>query len=462
MTQRLVRRAAILGALATAGGFAAGAALADSHPPASVAGGVVAAGVVLGAGAAYVAFRTVSASLRGVSRAADGLAAGNLDARVEIASGATADLTHSFNAMAERLQGQLAETAAGRARLEAVFDATTDAMIALGADTTVHFMNRAAGEILGVSPQAAMGRSFIETAHDYELDGLVRQVARRAGSSESRVVTFGHQRVPLRAVAASIAKGGDWAVLLVLNDLTEVQRLDQVRRDFLSNVSHELRTPLASIQAMVETLAEDPGLEAGDRAAFLDRIQGQVTRLGALVDELLDLSRIESGAVQLRPEEIDLGVLLAEAAGALRERAERAGVAFALPPPGAAHVEADRSSVLRIATNLLDNAVKYGPAGSTVRVEAADDGALVSLRVRDEGPGIAPADLPRVFERFYKADQSRTNAGVGLGLAIVKHLVRVHGGQVEAANAEGGGAIFTVRLPRRFARRSSPRTEAGR
>ena len=243
----------------------------------------------------------------------------------------------------------------------------------------------------------------------------------------------------------------------MLNDLTEVQRIDQVRRDFVSNVSHELRTPLASIQAMVETLHEEPTMRAGDRATFLDRIQGQVTRLGTLVDELLDLSRIESGAIELRPEELDLGGLVAEAASALRERAGESTLQFNLPPVGVTAVEADRFSLVRVITNLLDNAVKYGATGASVDVTTETEGDVVVLRVRDHGPGIPPADLQRVFERFYKSDQSRSGRGVGLGLAIVKHLVGAHGGQIEALNAEGGGAEFRVRLPRRFARRGTAR-----
>jgi two-component system phosphate regulon sensor histidine kinase PhoR len=271
------------------------------------------------------------------------------------------------------------------------------------------------------------------------------------------VITFGQRRVPLRAVAGAIQHGGDWAVLLVLNDLTEVQRTDQVRRDFVSNVSHELRTPLASIRAMAETLQDEPVMPAHDRAEFLERIQGQVTRLGTLVDELLDLSRIESGAIELRPEELDLGALVAEAAGALQERAGASTIQFNLPAVGSTRVEADRLSLVRVITNLLDNALKYGATGSSVDVTTETEGDVVLLRVRDHGPGIPPTDLQRVFERFYKSDQSRTGRGVGLGLAIVKHLVGAHGGQVEALNAEGGGAEFRVRLPRRFARRTQGR-----
>ncbi|MEX1102939.1 MAG: ATP-binding protein, partial [Dehalococcoidia bacterium] len=281
------------------------------------------------------------------------------------------------------------------------------------------------------------------------------------GDSDAMVITFGPRRAPLRAVAVPIAGGGDWAVLLVLNDLTEVQRVDQVRRDFLSNVSHELRTPLASIRAMVETL-EDGGLDdRKDAEEFLTRIHQQVARLTALVNELLDLSRIESGAIDLRPEEIDAAALIAEAASLLGPRAESEGVSIVCAPDPGLLMEGDKASLLRVMSNLLDNAIKFSPRGGEIRAEARDEGDLIALSVTNEGEGIPEADLQRVFERFYKGDHSRSQGGVGLGLAIVKHVVRIHGGTAEAMSEPGQGATFTVRLPRTFVGTQGGKTRAG-
>jgi len=253
--------------------------------------------------------------------------------------------------------------------------------------------------------------------------------------------------MPLRAAALPISNGGDWAVLLTLTDLTEVQRVDQVRRDFLSNVSHELRTPLAAIRALVETL--DDGVDEEDAPEFLGRIHQQVERLTSLVNELLDLSRIESGAINLDPEPVEVAALVAEAASLLRTRTEplEVTVVFEGEP---LTVEADRPSLLRVVSNLLDNAAKWSPQGGTIHVGCEDEGELVAIQVRDEGPGIPEQDLPRVFERFYKGEASRATSGVGLGLAIVKHLVRAHGGTATVESRPGEGASFTVRLPRTF------------
>lgn len=406
----------------------------------------IATGVVVG----YLAFRQPAEAIDEVSRAASAIGGGELSGRVIEVNGPAAELAQNFNTMASRLQLFVEETTAARARVEAVLAATADAMIAIGSDATVRYLNPAAVALLGVVGEDAIGRPFIESARDYELDELVKKAISPPRSTESQVITFGPQRLPLRAVAVPIVEGGEWSVLLVLNDLTEVQRVDQVRRDFVSNVSHELRTPVASIRALVETMADDPEATAEDREEFVARLSQQVERMTQLVNELLDLSRIESGAIDLNPERIDLPALVAEAVQLVQPRIKEGNMVVHEPEARDVVVEADRATLLRIVTNLLDNAIKYSPPRSNIWVEVRDEGELIALAVKDEGPGIARQDLERVFERFYKVDHSRHSQGVGLGLAIVKHLVRTHGGTAEAESPQDGGAIFTVRLPRKF------------
>ena len=449
MRRDLSFRAALLGLAAAAFGMLAAALLAASSAaaPAVVVAALIAAAAAAVAG--YALFFVPSRALRQVSAAADRMATGELGQRVPISGGPVEALTASFNGMGDTIEQLLAAIAAEHGRLEAVFEAATDAMVSLTRDTTVAFLNPAAARTFGTSPAAALGRPLIESARDYELDALVRRSAQGATEPQTVVIQFGAGRIPLRAVAVPIRNGGAWAVLLVLTDLTEVARVDQVRRDFLSNVSHELRTPLASIRALVETI-ESGAVEPPESAEFLARIRLQVDRITSLVNELLDLSRIESGALELHPESIDLAALAREAADLLRTKAETCSVTIATPPEDGLRIEGDRLSLLRAVSNLLDNAIKYSPPGAAVHVTVAAAGELGELVVRDEGPGIPPHELPRVFERFYKGDVSRANAGSGLGLAIVKHVVRVHGGTVEASSAEGLGATFTVRLPRTF------------
>ncbi len=404
--------------------------------------------------AGYLALRRPAAALRTVVEASGRIADGELAQRVPDQPGPAGELTSAFNAMAGRVEELFENVAAEEARLEAVFDASTDAMVALRADTRVSFLNPAAVGLFGGTMGEAIGRPLIETARDYELDALVRRVIADPARGATEVVTFGPNRTPLRAAALPIREGGDWAVLLMLTDLTDVQRVDQVRRDFVSNVSHELRTPLASIRALAETM--EGGVDAEEQPEFLRRIRQQVERLTTLVNELLDLSRIESGAITLQPGNVDLEELVAEAASLLRARAEPLGVTI-VDDGCAQTVEADRASLLRVVSNLLDNAIKFSPPGGTVRVSATDEGPLVALSVKDDGPGIKEQNLERVFERFYKGDSSRAEPGVGLGLAIVKHLVRAHGGTATVESSPGAGARFTVRFPRQFVgRRREP------
>jgi two-component system phosphate regulon sensor histidine kinase PhoR len=257
------------------------------------------------------------------------------------------------------------------------------------------------------------------------------------------VITFGLNHVALRASATPIPGGGEWSVLLVLTDLTTVQRFEQLRRDFVSSVSHELRTPLAAIKVMVETVDEG-NADPAEAAEFIARTRSEVDRMVALVNDLLDLSRIEAGVVPITMARVDVRGA-AEAAARLFEQVTAArGVAISLPPGGVV-AWADQEALVHVLTNLIDNAIKFGPPSAPVNVDAHEEDGRVVIEVRDSGPGIEPADLERVFQRFYKADDSRSQAGTGLGLAIVKHLVLAQGGTVEASSG-GDGAVFTVRL----------------
>ena len=461
MTGRIAWRGAAAAAATALGGLGIGGFLAD----AGTSGWLwilVAVAIALAAGVAgYLVLRNPQRAVTGVTAAAARLGGPEFGGAEVDAAPPGSGLPLTFQLMSRRVHDLFDEARAEHARLEAVFDASTDGMVALSDDTTVRFANPAAMALLGADPaNTAVGRPLIESARDYELDGLVRRVA-RSGEAEAAVIVFGPGRVQLRAAAVPVPAGGDWSVLLMLADLTEVNRIDQMRRDFVSNVSHELRTPLASIKALAETL-EDGVDSLAEASEFSRRIGQQVDRLTALVNELLDLSRIESGAVELRPEEVSLSALCAEAVALLATRAEQQDVKFALDPIGetALTVEADRAAILRAVSNLCDNAIKYSPRGSTIHVSVVPEGDLAAVMVRDEGSGISPHDLPRVFERFYKGDASRATAGVGLGLAIVKHIVRQHGGTVEAKSEPGEGATFTIRLPERFVGRSGPRTGA--
>jgi two-component system phosphate regulon sensor histidine kinase PhoR len=252
----------------------------------------------------------------------------------------------------------------------------------------------------------------------------------------------------LQVVTTPIAGGGEWAALAVFHDVTDVKRTEQVRRDFVANVSHELRTPLAAIKSLIESL-ESGALDEPETAKdFLERANHEVDRLVRLVEELLELSRIESGEVPMATEPVQIGDVLARAVARLRHQAQRQGLELTLEAaPGLPAILGDAERLERVAVNLIHNALKFTPAGGSVRVRAAREGGAVVVKVSDSGAGIAAEDLPRIFERFYKADRARSGAGTGLGLAIVKHTVEAHGGAVSVESVEGRGATFSLSLP---------------
>jgi two-component system, OmpR family, phosphate regulon sensor histidine kinase PhoR len=237
--------------------------------------------------------------------------------------------------------------------------------------------------------------------------------------------------------------------VLVLHDLTEVRRLESMRRDFVANVSHELKTPLTSISGYAETLLSD-SLDPEMTRRFVETIAGNAKRMQRLVDDLLDLARLEAGRWQPEPEPIDVAAISRDAWEHLSERSRAAAVEFRVEiGPGADVIDADSDAVRQILSNLMENSLRYTPAGGriTCRSVCVQDG--IALSVSDTGSGIIPEHLPRIFERFYRSDpgRSREEGGTGLGLAIVKHLVEAHGGRVWAESARGAGTTITCWFP---------------
>jgi signal transduction histidine kinase len=251
------------------------------------------------------------------------------------------------------------------------------------------------------------------------------------------------------ARAAPITSSGSQGAVLVLHDITDLRRADQIRRDFVANVSHELRTPLTAIRGYVEALAEgDVG--ADDRQRFLAIVARHTLRMERLVKDLLRLARLDAGQETLELADCDVRSLVqavaADLASMLEERSQRIEVTVA---NDAETLNADPAKLHDALRNLVANAITYAPERTTVRIDAARIGSRIAIAVSDEGPGIPDADLSRVFERFYRVDKSRARdpGGTGLGLSIVRHLVELHGGTVGVENRAEGGARFTMTVP---------------
>lgn len=404
---------------------------------------VVAVAVVVGG--------RIAGPLDDLRRQASAVAAGRYDVVVRpAATRELGELGQAFNAMTRRLRASSEEVARVRTRLEATLAGLSDGVVITDGDGTVVRMNAAAARMLGAVAPTAAGQPFVRVSRDHELAGLLRLALDDPFGRPPRTVTVEHGlgRRVLDAAAQRLTGTGEPLGLVVLRDVTELRRLEQVRREFVANVSHELRTPLSSIKALVETLeagaVDDPEVSSD----FLRRIVGEVDRLAALVDELLDLARLESGRVALRTEPLDPADLLGQAVERLLPQLERARLRLTLAVAAdAPPVLADRARVEQVMLNLVHNAVKFTPPGGAIGVSAAPEGAWLRVDVRDTGVGVPPDELPRLFERFYKADKARRSDGTGLGLAIAKHIVQAHGGAIWAESETGVGSTFSFTLP---------------
>ena len=362
--------------------------------------------------------------------------------RIENLSNAIASLQTAFNFQLSTLNSE-------NARLSTVLEQLTDGVIIVDANGLIQFANPAAQKLFEISN--APGHSVIEVVRNHQLvDAWRRCQQTNEMQSESVELPARHQFLQIIAIPDTHASGS----LLLVQDLTRVRRLETVRRDFISNVSHELRTPLASLKALTETLQSgalaDP--DAGPR--FLGRISTEVDALTQMAQELLDLSRIESGQVELILAPLAPKSLVTSAADRMRMQAERAGLKLSIKcEDGLPNIRADKSRLEQVLVNLIHNAVKFTKPGGEISVETepANGGTLygdgIRFAVRDSGVGIPAQSLSRIFERFYRVDKSRTGSGTGLGLSISKHIIEAHGGKIWAESNEGRGSVFYFVIP---------------
>jgi two-component system phosphate regulon sensor histidine kinase PhoR len=413
--------------------------------------------LALAAGLSALLARYILQPIIGLTELADRMAAGRLDSRIAPRSNdELGRLGLAFNRMAGELGDTIALISDERTRLAVLLETMGDGLLMIDHDGVIVLANSAAEQMLDPATRFAArpvgrtevrGRPLVEVARDHELIGLVRD-ARRDGEVRSALIESGGRRT-IRAVAAPVGGVAGGPVLLVLHDLTEVRRLETARRDFVANISHELRTPLASVRALVETL--EGGAIEDDATArhFLALMREEVDHLTEMVRELLELSRIESGQVPLRLAPVEPSELIERAVARLGPQAERAGHTLTITQTSdQLPVLADSERIGQVLLNLLHNAIKFTPPGGHIIVAAERSGDAIVFSVRDSGIGIDPGDLPRVFERFYKADKARSGGGTGLGLAIAKHLVGAHGGTLAVRNNTGApGATFSFTLP---------------
>ena len=416
--------------------------------------------------------------VRQLTDVAERMAEGDLNARLLLSSrDETGQLARAFNHMADQLREQVTTLAEEESRLSAILEGMADGVIITDDQGRVRLINAAAARVLGTTREEALGRSYAQVVRHYQLIDLWQR-CRERGEEESAAIEVARRGLFVQAIAKPFTEAGPEGYLVMLQDLTRIRRLETVRRDFISNLSHELRTPLAGLKALVDTL-RDGALEDPPAARrFLDRMETEVDALTQMVEELLELSRIESGRMPLRLSAIAVADVVLPPLERLSPQAERAGLAIEVDlPDDLPPVLAERERVQQVVTNVVHNAIKFTPQGGikvtgcrlqvpgsepaqpeTLRAEPQDEalnlkpetippGDWVLISVRDTGVGIPAEDLDRIFERFYKTDRARSGGGTGLGLSIAKHIVQAHGGQIWAESTEGRGSTLYFTLP---------------
>jgi two-component system phosphate regulon sensor histidine kinase PhoR len=359
----------------------------------------------------------------------------------------TTQLSHAFHTLVNQLRKQIQALESEQGKLAAILAEMTDGVIIADEQGHVEMINPAASKLFEVNRQAALGHSLAEVLRQHQLVELWQQ-CQESGDEQAMMMELIHQQRFIQTIVVSLGEALPGNYLLLFQDLTRLRRLETVRRDFISNISHELRTPLASIKALTQTLQggalEDP--PAAER--FLERMDTEVDALTQMVSELLELTRIESGQVPLELDPTKPATLLNAAVERLGVQAERAGLKLHIDcPADIPEIYADAPRLGQALVNLLHNAIKFTPEGGEVTLTARQKTDVVEFSVKDTGIGIPDEDLPRIFERFYKADHARASGGTGLGLAITRHLVEAHGGHIWVESLEGRGSTFYFTIP---------------
>lgn len=411
---------------------------------------LVAMVVVLGLAAlAGIAIaRVLGGRIRRLASTAASLAGGDLSARYprgRVAPEEIVTLGESLNGMAARLQSLVAEITRERDRDRAMIGSLAEGVLAVSPDGTVAVANDAANRFLGLPEGAESAR--LDALPPAILDAVLTARGQRVEPAETRLVVL-PDGTELAVHVAPLADDHRAGTVVTLRDVTEQRRLDRARRDLVANVSHELKTPIAALKGFLELLEGD-GVDERHRREFLASMTHETGRLERLVEEQLQLARLDAGAVPLEREEIDLGDLASVVVAPRIPLAEREGITLSArpDPSGPVVVEVDPPRIEQILLILLDNALRHTPRGGRVQVVVGRDGQDATLAVVDSGEGIPTEDQAFVFDRFYRGDPSREGRSAGLGLAIARGLAAAHRGSISLESRVGEGSTFTVRLP---------------
>lgn len=391
----------------------------------------------------------------------------SLQTRVEaILEGSTPTLAETFpdnefgslfralGQLTSQLNERMQQITLDRNKLVTILGGLVEGVIAVDRQERIVHCNDVAARLLRVSPEESEGKFMWEVIRISEITQTLSRTLREQGEVKAEArLPGGPQRTQILEMVGSPLHDGDGNLVgsvVLVNEVTELRRLESIRRDFVANVSHELKTPITAIRGLVETMLTDSDMPLPTRNRFLKKVNKQAIRLSSLVSDLLTLARLESEEEGLQARRVDLREIVENAVRPYRYTDEEPTVKFEVVlPSGAVHVRGDEQSLRMVINNLLDNAIKYTPPGGQVWVRLSTEGASARLEVEDTGIGIEPDHLDRIFERFYRVDKARSRelGGTGLGLSIVKHACLMHGGEVRVESQPGQGSRFWILIP---------------
>lgn len=408
--------------------------------------------ILIGTDVAFLIARNMSRNLISVKEVAGEYAKGNFDTELDLTGTREAEeLSHSVNSMGRQLREKISTITYQKNELREMLNSMHEPVILLNHRLEVMEMNPAAIKLLGKdSDFFYAGKGLLQVMRSIEVCDLAERTLSRTSSQEALIHIAVDDRY-LQTYSSFIYRDENTppSVLLVMNDITRIKKLEKMRKEFVANVSHELRTPVTSIMGYAETL-KSGAIENPEKAReFSDIIYRQTRNLNALIDDLLTLSRIEDNRSHFTMEKFPLSDLLSSAVSVCRTKALERDTHVSISCPEDIMIRANPVLMEQAVSNLIENAIKYSPPGSAVSVTGTQEDATVLIQVADNGPGIPQKDVERIFERFYRLDKGRSRelGGTGLGLAIVKHISVIHDGSVFVKTGEGKGCTFTITLP---------------
>ena len=401
--------------------------------------------IILTGFATWLIVRITTRQIREVTRASRKIAAGDFTQNILVHSRDEAgELGKAFNEMAANIRKLIENISTEQSKLDTVLSNMADGVIVTDKDGNISLTNRTAEKLFNFQGETVITKTIIEATHDHEIANLAKRCL-ATGEQLNGQIELTQAGKYLRVIAIPISGKILSGCLLLFQDLTEMRNLQTMRQELVGNISHDLRTPLAGIKIMVETLHDGAIDDKKAAIDFLTRIENEVDKLTQMVSELTELSRIEAGSAELKKEPVNLNELINEAIVQLDPLANKQNVTLnALLSDTLPSVKVDRDRLSKTITNLIHNAIKFNRSGGSITITTSSDDKVITVKVIDTGIGIPKAILPHVFERFYKADKSRTNSGSGLGLAIAKHTIEAHGGKIWAQSEEGKGSTIQL------------------